>query len=150
MEQRAEDLTLTAEEHERKEDDASAQQSRQEAARWMQKANAAKSQLDDVSKVLDQKRGTLDQCQREAPSLLRREEQEGRQSTICEMPEKKATCTLIGKHWNSLSMYITVRFFVLVHLCSSTPGSHALETRAESAMPKPDRDNSVLVSHWFS
>lgn len=77
MEQRAEALQRSTTDFKQKDDAVAAKAARQEAVRWAQKAEAAQLQLQEVGKVLAQKRGVVAGCERQAPSLLRGEEQQG-------------------------------------------------------------------------
>lgn len=64
-------------------DPVGAQAARQKAEKWSQKADVARTQLQDVSEVLQRQKASLKSCEREAPSLLRSEEQQGVDSFLC-------------------------------------------------------------------
>lgn len=109
MEQRSEQLRSTAEDCERKDDPAGALAARQQGARWMFKADAAGSQLHEVGKVLEYKRSALVGCEREAPGLLRGEEQQGGKltatvpsvqlATLCAWHLLNSTMHALGKNF---------------------------------------------------
>jgi hypothetical protein len=77
MGQRAEQLHRSAVDCEQRDDPDAARAARQEADRWMHKAGAAKCQLQEVDKILEQKKSSLTICEREAAGLLRGEERQG-------------------------------------------------------------------------
>jgi hypothetical protein len=122
MEQRAEELRSSAADYERQDNPAAAHAARQEAERWMHKATAAKSQLQEVGDALQQKTRSLAACEKAAPGLLRGEEEQGGDRPI-PCPQSNNKCRVIiqrqscKKHrCRSLCSGVGVGFCVNIHL----------------------------------